>query len=130
MLLIHSLYWIRKKPNIRPIPSTPSVKFKFKLENQKNFTTNWNEPVDFWKKPHRSNEVKNDSPELFRAMFFNSFSFSEGINNNNKIPIIGNIIIKTNKLSIYAISFNLNIHLTGFEPITFSLENCCSIRLS
>lgn len=72
------------------MPSTPSVKLRFRLENQKNFMTNWKEPTDFWKKPQSSKEVKNDKPVEFKAIIFNNFSFLEGVNNNSKTPKIGN----------------------------------------
>ena len=36
-----------KKTKNKDIPSIPKTRFKFKLGSQKNFTTNWKEPVDF-----------------------------------------------------------------------------------
>lgn len=68
----------------------PSVKFKFRLENQKNFTTNWKELTDLWKKPQSSKDIKNEKPEKFKAILFNNLSFLEDKSNNSKIPKIGN----------------------------------------
>ena len=77
----------------KDIPSTPNIKFKFKLGNQKNFTTNWKELVDFWKNPHNNKEPVKDKHAEFKAIIFNNFFLLKGINNNNKIPKIGNIKI-------------------------------------
>jgi hypothetical protein len=74
-------------------PSIPSVKFKLKLGNQKNFTKNWKELTDFWKKPHNNNEIVKDKQVIFNVVLFSSLFFWDGINSKNKIPKIGNIKI-------------------------------------
>lgn len=73
-----------KRTKNKEIPSIPNVKFKFKLDNQKNFTTNWNELLDFWKKPHKNKELMKEKHEKFNAIIFNNFFLLEGMNNNNK----------------------------------------------
>jgi hypothetical protein len=80
---------IKNKDN----PSIPSVKFKLKLDNQKNFTKNWKELTDFWKKPHKNNEIEKDKQVIFNAVLFNNLFFWDGINSKNKTPKIGSIKI-------------------------------------
>ena len=66
------------------IPSTPIVKFKFKLGNQKKVVTNWKEAIDFSKKPHNNKEKLKVKHVTFKAVIFNNFLLLEGINKINK----------------------------------------------
>jgi hypothetical protein len=78
----------------------PKIKFKFKFDNQTNFTTNWNTPVDFLKNPHKSKELKKDNKDTLKVISFRSFSSFAGTTNNNKIPKIGNNKINSNKFLV------------------------------
>ena len=113
---LHSLTIIEKK-----------IKFKFKLGNQKYLITNWKIPVDCWKNPNNTKEPVKDKQAEFKATNFNNFSSRAGINSKIKIPKIGKHKIANNKCWRLNISIK---HSIGFEPMTISLENCCSIQLS
>lgn len=67
-----------------PIPSIPKTRFKFKLANQKNLTTNWKDPVDFWNRPHKTRDPIKDKHDEFKPITFNNFFFLEGTLSNNK----------------------------------------------
>lgn len=108
------------------IPSTPKIKCKFNSGNQLNFVTNWKDPKDLLKKNQTNRDPKNDEKVTFKATNFNKFSSLDGMNNKIKIPKIGINKIYANKL----FKFNMFLHFIGFEPMTISLENCCSIQLS
>lgn len=95
---------VNNKKN-KDIPSKPSVKFRFKVGNQKILWTNWKELVDFWKKLHKSNEPLNDKQEHFRATVFNNFFLLKGIKNKRTIPKSGSSKIISNKFLINIIRF-------------------------
>jgi hypothetical protein len=46
--------------------------------------------MDFWKKPHTNREPINERQAEFKAIIFINFSLRVGVNNNIKIPKIGN----------------------------------------
>jgi hypothetical protein len=73
-----------KKTKNRDMPSIPKTRFKFKLANQKNLTTNWKDPVDFWNRPHKTIDPMNDKHDEFKAITFNNFFLLEEILSNNK----------------------------------------------
>ena len=78
-------------------PSIPTLKFKFRKGIQGKLLTNWKEPIDLLKKTHKNNEITYEIQDTFKATIFNNKWFEAGINNNKKVPINGNIIVKINK---------------------------------
>ena len=82
----------------RDTPSMPILKFKFRKGIHSNLLTNWNEPTDLLKKTHKNNEITYKKHDTFKAIDFNSEWFDEGTSNKKKVPIKGDITIKTNKL--------------------------------
>jgi hypothetical protein len=74
------------------------VKFKFRKGIHNSLLTNWKELIDLLKKTHKNKEVTYKKQDTFKAVNFNNEWFEAGTNNNNKVPVKGNIIIKTSKL--------------------------------
>jgi hypothetical protein len=46
--------------------------------------------MDLLKLPHKNNDQRNEKEAKFNAINFNNFVSRDGVNINNKIPIIGN----------------------------------------
>lgn len=91
---------VLKRRKKSEIPSTPKLKFIFKIGIHKIFVTNWNEPIDLLKKTHKNNEIKYKIPETFNAIDFKSEWFDAGTSIKQRILIIGNKMRIANKFFI------------------------------
>ena len=100
----------------KEIPSTPSGKFKFKIGIQKNFSTNWNDPIDLLKNTHKHNELINVKHETLKATDLNSILFEWGINNKTNVPNNGRIKVKDNIFLIYNMIFKIFHILQDSNP--------------
>ena len=73
----------------KEIPSTPIGKLMFKIGIQKNFSTNWNVPIDLLKKTHKVSDNTNVKQEQFRATDRNKDLFDDGMKDKMSAPING-----------------------------------------
>ena len=71
------------------IPSTPTVKFRFKEGTQNNWSTYWNWLVDLSNQTHKNRDKINVENEKNNAVIRNNWKFHLGINNKKKAPIMG-----------------------------------------
>ena len=84
------------------------------------------------KNNHKNNEIINTIQEKLKANDFSFNLFDDELINKEKVPTKGktnkyfNILFKITIIRVYKILK----HFIGFEPITNSLEGCCSIQLS
>ena len=84
----------------REIPSTPTLKLRFKKGIHNILLTNWKELIDLLKKTHRNKEIIYVKQDIFKAITFSNKWFDEDINNNKNTPIKGNNKIKASKFGI------------------------------
>ena len=76
---------VNNKKN-KDIPSTPKVKFKFKIGIQKNLSTNWNVPIDLLNSTQTINDKTKVRQEKLNATCLNNEEFDEEIGNSEKAP--------------------------------------------
>lgn len=83
------------------MPSTPTLKLRFKKGTHNILLTNWKEPLDLLKKTHKNKEITYTTQEIFKAMAFNIEMLEDGVHNSIKTPIKGNINKRISKFEVF-----------------------------
>ena len=86
---LYAIIDVVNKMKNKEIPSTPIGKLMFKIGIQKNFSTNWNVPIDLLKNTHKTNDSTNVKHEQFKATDRSKDLFDDGINDKMNAPING-----------------------------------------